>query len=208
MQRFPIVILLMAWLVVTHPLLAQPTGTVTGTVTDSVSAAPMAGVSVVLEGTVRGTATSFDGGFRLEDVRAGSYTITASLIGYGRASMVMDVRDGETTRITIRLREQAVSLDEVVATAERFTVLTLLGFNLGVEIGQIIVIGVVFPVLFLIRRRSWYTPAVLRFGSACLIAIALFWFVERAFAPPVLVEAKGVVKDIIRPIHTARGLFT
>jgi len=57
----------------------------------------------------------------------------------------------------------------------------LVGFNLGVEIGQLAIVAVVFPVLFLLRRWSLYVPLVLKVGSAGLIAIALFWFIERTF---------------------------
>lgn len=58
---------------------------------------------------------------------------------------------------------------------------TLLAFNLGVEVGQLIVIVAVFPVLYLLRRWSGYRFAVLYPGSAALIAIGMFWFVRRAF---------------------------
>ncbi len=63
-------------------------------------------------------------------------------------------------------------------------VLSLLGFNLGVELGQVAIIVVVFPVLFMLRRQSWYSTVLLRYGSMLLMAIALFWFVERAFNLP------------------------
>ena len=55
----------------------------------------------------------------------------------------------------------------------------LAGFNIGVEIGQLIVVGSVFPVLYFLRRTTFYKPVILHGGSAVLIAIAMFWFVER-----------------------------
>lgn len=64
--------------------------------------------------------------------------------------------------------------------AERNSLLTaLIGFNLGVEIGQLAIIAVVFPLLYLFRRWRYYQPVVLTFGSLVLIAIASFWLVER-----------------------------
>lgn len=92
---------------------------------------------------------------------------------------------------------------EPLGLGREYTLLTLLGFNLGVEIGQVLIIAAVFPVLFFLRKWSLYRPLVLRAGSVALIAIALFWFVERAFSPPLLVEAKNMVKDIIRPVYYA-----
>ena len=56
----------------------------------------------------------------------------------------------------------------------------LLGFNIGVEIGQIAIIAAVFPILFLLRKTFIYRPVVLQLGSVALIAIALFWFAERS----------------------------
>lgn len=61
-----------------------------------------------------------------------------------------------------------------------FLVLTLLGFNLGVEIGQIVIICLLFPVLFFIRRLRIF-PGVLIYGSIFLIIVSLYWFVGRVF---------------------------
>lgn len=64
--------------------------------------------------------------------------------------------------------------------AERNSLLTaLIGFNLGVEIGQLAIIAIVFPLLYLFRRWRYYQPVVLTFGSLALIAIASFWLIER-----------------------------
>ena len=57
-------------------------------------------------------------------------------------------------------------------------VLSLLGFNLGVEIGQVAIIAAIFPVLFLARRLRVY-DVVLRTGSVALVAIGLLWVAER-----------------------------
>ncbi len=56
----------------------------------------------------------------------------------------------------------------------------LLGFNIGVELGQIAIIAVSFPILYALRRTPIYRPVVLQAGSVALIAISLFWFVERS----------------------------
>ncbi|MEL6945872.1 MAG: HupE/UreJ family protein, partial [Bacteroidota bacterium] len=59
-----------------------------------------------------------------------------------------------------------------------FMVLSLFGFNIGVEIGQVLIICLAFPVLFLIRRTKIY-PKIITYGSALLIVIALYWVIER-----------------------------
>lgn len=64
----------------------------------------------------------------------------------------------------------------------------LAGFNVGVEIGQLIVVLTAFPILYLMRHMPVYKPLVLQAGSIALIAVAGFWFVERTF-------------DVMGPIH-------
>ena len=73
-------------------------------------------------------------------------------------------------------------------------VLSLLGFNLGVEIGQVAIIAVVFPLLFFMRRLRVYNLA-LRVGSIGLMAIGLMWLAERSlgFNVPLVPLAKAVL---------------
>ena len=57
----------------------------------------------------------------------------------------------------------------------------VLGFNIGVELGQIAIVAAIFPILFLLRKTTFYQPLVLKGVSAVLIVIAGWWFVQRAF---------------------------
>lgn len=59
--------------------------------------------------------------------------------------------------------------------------LMIVGFNVGVELGQIAILLVAFPLLFIFRKSSYYTPLVLTGGSAALVMIAGYWFIQRAF---------------------------
>jgi len=58
----------------------------------------------------------------------------------------------------------------------------LLGFNTGVELGQLLVVAAVWPLLKILERRPaarrWTGDAV----SACICALGTFWFVMRTFA--------------------------
>ncbi|MEO0425278.1 MAG: HupE/UreJ family protein [Pseudomonadota bacterium] len=60
-------------------------------------------------------------------------------------------------------------------------VIDLLGFNIGVEIGQVAVILVIFPVLFALRGTAAYLRFLFPVGSAVIGLLALGWLVERAF---------------------------
>ena len=59
--------------------------------------------------------------------------------------------------------------------------LSLFGFNLGVEIGQLMIIAVVFPVLYLLRKQQFYPSFVMKTGGSMLGVMSLYWFIERAF---------------------------
>lgn len=61
-----------------------------------------------------------------------------------------------------------------------YMVYSLLGFNLGVELGQLTIIVLVFPILFLLRKTKIYPP-LLVIGSVLLILISGYWFIERFF---------------------------
>ncbi|RME97892.1 MAG: HupE/UreJ family protein [Bacteroidetes bacterium] len=61
-----------------------------------------------------------------------------------------------------------------------YMVLSLLGFNVGVEMGQILIICLVFPLLYLLRKFNIY-PKIITYGSVLLIFVSLYWFAERAF---------------------------
>ncbi|WP_373398442.1 hypothetical protein V8V91_01475 [Algoriphagus halophilus] len=56
----------------------------------------------------------------------------------------------------------------------------MVGFNLGVEIGQLGIIVIAFPLLFLLSRLKQYYIIVVGF-SLLLMAISAYWIIERAF---------------------------
>jgi len=59
-------------------------------------------------------------------------------------------------------------------------VVGLAAFNIGVELGQIAIVVVMFPILWLLRNWSLYPPLAFKLGSVCLILLAGVWFVERS----------------------------
>jgi hypothetical protein len=59
--------------------------------------------------------------------------------------------------------------------------LSLFGFNLGVEIGQVVVIGIIFPLIYFFRQYAFYPKIIMRYGAATMIFAAAFWSFERVF---------------------------
>jgi len=60
-------------------------------------------------------------------------------------------------------------------------VIALIGFNVGVELGQLAIVLAFLPVAYLLRQTWLYRRLLLNAGSTVIIAIASVWLVERAF---------------------------
>ena len=57
---------------------------------------------------------------------------------------------------------------------------SLLGFNLGVELGQLALVAGCLPIAYLVRRTAAYRRITVPGLSAVLAVVAIIWFVERA----------------------------
>jgi hypothetical protein len=60
-------------------------------------------------------------------------------------------------------------------------VVALLGFNLGVEAGQLVIVAVFLPLAYAVRDTGFYRRVVLVGGSVAITLVATLWLVERAF---------------------------
>ncbi|SFE23568.1 HupE/UreJ family protein [Nitrosomonas sp. Nm166] len=58
--------------------------------------------------------------------------------------------------------------------------LALAGFNLGVEIGQVVIVGIFTPLAFWVRRSWFYQRFILNFGSLMIAFVAFIWLIERS----------------------------
>ena len=56
---------------------------------------------------------------------------------------------------------------------------SLLAFNIGVEIGQLVVLLAVAGLFWFIRKKSWYRKGVQIPASLLIGLVGLFWFIER-----------------------------
>jgi hypothetical protein len=59
--------------------------------------------------------------------------------------------------------------------------LSLVGFNVGVEIGQMAIVLLFLPLAFLARNTALYRKGLLGAGSSLIVVLALVWLVERGF---------------------------
>jgi len=60
-------------------------------------------------------------------------------------------------------------------------VLSLLGFNVGVEVGQLVIVACFLPVAYLLRNTPLYRRGVFVGGSILTLLVALVWLAERVF---------------------------
>lgn len=60
-----------------------------------------------------------------------------------------------------------------------YQLLSVLAFNLGVEIGQLAILVAALPILILARNHNWYQKWVMPAGSIVIALIAIKWSIER-----------------------------
>ncbi|MES2422897.1 MAG: HupE/UreJ family protein [Pseudomonadota bacterium] len=60
-------------------------------------------------------------------------------------------------------------------------VLALVGFNVGVELGQLAIVAVFLPLAFVLRASWFYRTGVFKGGSILVALLASWWLVQRLF---------------------------
>jgi HupE / UreJ protein len=58
--------------------------------------------------------------------------------------------------------------------------ISLLAFNLGVEVGQLAVVLAVMPLAYLLRSTRFYQGTLMPWGSSAIAGLALVWLIQRA----------------------------
>ncbi|MDR9415077.1 MAG: TonB-dependent receptor, partial [Gracilimonas sp.] len=98
-------------------LMAQTTGKISGKVTDP-EGNPLPGVNVVLEGVMKGASTNVDGNFFILNVRPGTYTLVASMVGFKKVTVEeVKVSVDRTTKIDFQLQEETFQGEEITVIA-------------------------------------------------------------------------------------------
>lgn len=57
--------------------------------------------------------------------------------------------------------------------------LALIGFSLGVEIGQLIIVALVFAIVFPWQHKAWYEAFLIKPTSISIGVVGLYWFLSR-----------------------------
>ena len=89
---------------------------ITGTVSGDDGSA-LAGANVAVEGTDSGASSNQDGSFSISGLSDGTYTVTASYIGFEDASAVVTVSGGQASSVNLTLDRGDIRLNQVVVSA-------------------------------------------------------------------------------------------
>ena len=101
-------------------LFSQPvTASINGFIRDDASGEPISYANVFLSNSSLGAATNSDGYFVISEIPLGLYELNATMIGYAVFKKKVDLSLGESIRLEIRLKEEAIKGTEVLVTAER-----------------------------------------------------------------------------------------
>ncbi|MGH2395126.1 MAG: carboxypeptidase-like regulatory domain-containing protein, partial [Candidatus Limnocylindria bacterium] len=96
--------------------LQQPTGAVSGAVTDTRTGGPLVGVQVSIGGSGLGVLTNEQGRYTIENVPAGQVTVVVESLGFANVERAVTVASGQTVTVDVQLTMTAVDLDEIVVT--------------------------------------------------------------------------------------------
>jgi outer membrane receptor for ferrienterochelin and colicin len=101
-------------------LLAGITGKLTGRVKDAGTGEPLPMANVIVRGTDQGAATGLDGTYVISNIRAGTYTVEFSMVGYQTvvANNVKITAD-QLTKQDAKLSSGSIQMGVVEVTAER-----------------------------------------------------------------------------------------
>jgi hydrogenase/urease accessory protein HupE len=60
-----------------------------------------------------------------------------------------------------------------------YLVTSVISFNVGIELGQLCIVGLLLPILIKFRGKSAYYSMFFRGTSACIFLIGVYWVIER-----------------------------
>ena len=93
----------------------RQTGSVSGTVRDAGTSAPIASANVTIVGTRWSAATDAAGHFAIGEVTPGTYRVRARALGYTPGDTTVTVQDGQETVVDVRVNASAIELNPIVA---------------------------------------------------------------------------------------------
>jgi outer membrane receptor protein involved in Fe transport len=98
----------------------QTSGKISGKITDKETGKVIPFANIFVNGTTKGAAADDEGHYTILDVAPGTYSVTASVVGYQKVTVEnVTVNVDFTTRLNFKLSPGAINLSAVVITGER-----------------------------------------------------------------------------------------
>jgi len=88
---------------------------ISGTITDQDTGEPLLGVTVLVQGTNKGTVSDFDGNYLINGLDTGDYVLEVSYTGYSKLSQAVTIGSSDVTQ-DLQMSFSASELDEIVVT--------------------------------------------------------------------------------------------
>ena len=111
------IILLLISITASLAVFAQ-TGTIKGTIVDATTNEPLIGASVLIEGTLNGSAADLDGNYLIQNVQAGTHTLIVTYVAYNQITQTgVIVEANKETIMNFEMSTDDINLQEVEVVA-------------------------------------------------------------------------------------------
>ncbi|MFQ5649023.1 MAG: TonB-dependent receptor domain-containing protein [bacterium] len=119
-HKLAIILLFLIPPLLVNSLHAGITGTLSGKVMDQETGQILPGAAIVVEGTTMGTMADKSGLFMIHNLPAGSYDVSANMIGYSKLTIKnVQINVDLNTQLDFHLSTEVLSLREVVVTDQK-----------------------------------------------------------------------------------------
>lgn len=120
---------------------------ISGKIIDSETKQGLAGATIVLENTVKGTVSDAQGNYILKPLRKGTYSVKVTYVGFQKSIQIVDLQGD--SRLNLELSKSSFTADEVIVNATRANAKSAMAYsdvskedlqkqNLGQDIPQLL----------------------------------------------------------------------
>jgi len=129
MKKILSIVILSLLFILPYALFAAETGTIAGKVDIEKTGRPLSAANVIIEGTSIGILTKADGSFIMKNVPTGTYTVTASFLGYEKQTKTVEVKSNLTTTVMFSLRMKPIGIQGITVISDRAKIETPVAFT-------------------------------------------------------------------------------
>ena len=175
-------------------------GSISGVVREAGSGTPLQGAQVAIPNLQLGGLARAGGRYSLEDIPAGTHTVTVEYIGYATVSQEVQVVANQTVLLDFVIRQQAFALNEIVVTGTAgVTERRQIGHSIGrVEAAELVEMGPITTVNQLLQGRLAGASILQRsgnIGSGTTMALRGISSVEMNSTPLFYIDGVRVTND-------------